>query len=127
MAVFNSAVFNPAVFFTDSGVVAEPPRPPRPADDERRRRIVKPTGLVDRPRKPTVEERIDDSREIQREISARLYDEFAATPAPQATLPPVHLMSQRDIDRELGERLRQIAARQQEEDDDMLMIAAMLF
>lgn len=119
MAVFFSGVFNPNVYFTEGAAPAETPRPPRPADNERR--IYKPTGLIDRPR--TVQERVEQTAEIAREIEAEREERQA--PVPQPYYPPVSLMSQRDIDMELGARLREIA-RQQEEDEDFLMLMMMV-
>lgn len=47
-------------------------------------------------------------------------------PAPQAYYPPIELMSQAAIDRELGARLREIARLQAQEDEEFLMLMAMI-
>jgi len=104
-------------------VVVEVPRPPRPGDGgSKRRRIFKPTGLIDRPR--TVQERVKQTAEIAREIEAERTEELQR-PAPKAYYPPIELMSQADVDRELGERLREIA-HEKEQDEEMLMLIAMV-
>jgi hypothetical protein len=106
MAVFNSAVFNPAVYFTGD---AAPARLPRPSDNEKRRKsIFKPLGLVDRPRKDgrkSVDDRIDESRVMQADIAAQLAREFSVEELPTES-PPIERMSLADVDAEIGLRLR---------------------
>jgi hypothetical protein len=81
--------------------------PPRPSDNEKKRRsIYKPTGLP--PYRKTVEERIEETREIQREVFEEEVEE-----------PPVHTMSQLAIDAEIGALLRK---KMRTDDEELLLL-----
>src|SRR3990167_5347633 len=76
------------------------------------RRIVKPTGLLRVPRKEgrkAVVDRVDESRQIQAEIAGKLAREFTEESERiwvEAAPPPISLMTQAEISREIGVRLR---------------------
>ena len=137
MAVFNSAVFYSGVYFTDS---ADAVKTGTGGIDpgEGIRRIVKPTGLVDRPIKEgrkDVEDRVDESAQIEAEIAGRLAKEFvgesqdisARQKQQQAQdqeaerlaneMLAIDAMTQAEIDLEIGLRLRKKLAMQKEEDE----------
>ncbi len=90
----------------------------------------KPTGLVDRLRKATkegrkeVEDRVDDSREIESEIAVKLAREFREetirfkAEAP----PPIVKMTLAEIDFEIGVLLRK---KLKTEEDDLMLILLM--
>lgn len=123
MAVFFSGVFNPNVFFTDSG--AAPAVEVVKTGGKGDNRIFKPTGLIDRKKTP-VEKRVVEASEDHAEIIAQLAREFAQHVAP----PPVETMSATDIAAEIGARIReQIRIKEQkerEEDEETLILMSMI-
>jgi hypothetical protein len=94
----------------------------------RRRSIVKPTGTLHLPQKSKqtrVDERVDDSREIQAEVAAKLAREFgdenaALRAKPQAA--PVAQMSMLEVEREIGQLLRK---KLRTEEDELMMLVLM--
>jgi hypothetical protein len=97
-------------FFGEAGEVVEVEEVEtraRPADNEKKRRsIYKPTGLP--PYRKTVEERIEETREIEREV----FEE-------EVVKPPVHTMSQLAIDAEIGALLRK---KMRTDDEELLLL-----
>jgi hypothetical protein len=97
-------------------------------DPQRRRSIVKPTGTLHLPKKSKqtrVDERVDDSREIQAEVAAKLAREFgdenaALRAKPQAA--PVAQMSMLEVEREIGQLLRK---KLRTEEDELMMLVLM--
>ena len=88
-----------------------------------KRNIFKPTGLLERPRKKgKVEDRVDDSRQIQAEIAGRLAKEFTE-PAP-VVQPPVVTMTLQQIDAEIGVLLRKKLRTEEDEIAILLLLAA---
>ena len=86
------------------------------------RQIIKPTGLVDRPRiKPaaSVEARAEQSREVVREVAR----EAAVSDIKEFSIPemvPISRMTISEIDAEIGARLRKKMS--DDEDETMLFI-----
>lgn len=130
--LFNANIFNGAE-------PADGPTPPPPivifdktgtggidGGDAKRRRIVKPTGLLDRPKRKDIEERVDDSREIEAEIADRLAREFVDDVEELVEEPPIEQMTMAQIDLEIGVRLRKKLKQEEEEIMAMLMLAAMV-
>lgn len=121
--LFNANIFNGAE-------PADGPTPPPVIDvktgtggidgDAKRRRIYKPTGLTE-PRKARLEERIDDSREIQAEIAGRLAKEFAEEleEVEIQESPPIEEMTPEEIAYEIGVLLRKKLKQQQQEEEEM--------
>jgi hypothetical protein len=130
VAVFFSGVFNPNVFFTDSGapVVSLDGPPLGGKGDNPRKRIFKPTGLPPYREKTPVEKRITEAHEDHAEIAARLSEEFSRENAAreEKPLPPVELMSAEAIAHEIGQRLREQIRRQEEDEEETLLMMAML-
>lgn len=141
MAVFYAGVFNPNVYFTDSAapeVVKTGTGGIDPGDAIRRRRIVKPTGLLHLPKKGNrkdVEDRVDESRQIQAEIAQRLAADFAGENAAlsdaQAAREAGALaeraiieMSLKEIDAEIGALLQNKLRTDEEEIMLLVLIAA---
>lgn len=89
--------------------------------DPGRRRIIKPTGLLDRPvkRAPTVEERIAETREIAEEIR-QVPSELPLE------VPPIALMTQEQIDAEIGLYLRELMVKAERTDDETLLMLIMM-
>jgi len=123
---FGGAFFGGEFFNSGSTpVVTEEATRPRPDDGGERktlkakgRPIFKPTGLVDRPR--SVEERIEQSAEIAREVLARgSLDE----PPPQEA-PPVTEMTIAEVEREIGVLLRKKLRTDEDELILLLLLAA---
>jgi hypothetical protein len=132
--MFNAIIFNNGIFnMRESGT---PPTPPPVVDvktgtggiegDGRRRRIVKPTGLLDRPKRK-VDERVDDSREIEAEIAARLAREFVddTQELVEVEEPPIAQMTVAEIDYEIGVLLRKKLKQEEEEIMAMILLASM--
>ena len=94
--------------------------------DNELRRIVKPTGLVDRPKlqvplgRKTIDERVDQSGQIAAEITARLAREFGEQA--EAELLAIEEMSQAQIAAEIGARLKKKIREQELKDEEDLMI-----
>ena len=88
----------------------------------------KPTGLVNRPLKEgqkEVEDRVNESRSIQAEIAGKLAREFTEESERievEAAPPPISLMTQAEISREVGVRLR----KKLQDDEDLIVIMTML-
>ena len=83
----------------------------------RRRQIIKPTGLIDRPRiERSVEARVEQSREIAREVAVAAEREFSV---PEIT--PISRMKLSEIDAEIG-RLLQKKLRDDEDEFVLLML-----
>lgn len=95
-----------------------------PEDGLRRRRIVKPTGILHRPVKarPSVQERIDDSAGIAAEIAGRIALEFAEESAALQARPPVVEMSLSEIEAEIGSLLRK---KMRTDEDEVLLLILM--
>lgn len=126
MAVFSSAVFNSAVYFTDSGVAVKTGT--GGIDPGRRKTIHKPTGLVDRPRKEgrkSVAERIEESRELHLEVQQEARREFVDEIEIPGLLPSISAMSIAQIDDEIGARLREQLRRKQEVEQDEIFLILM--
>jgi len=89
------------------------------------KRIFRPTGLVDRPRKPQsrVDERADDSRRIQAEVTERLAREFGEDTI-RLRQKPVVAMSPEEIDLEIGVLLRKKLRTEEDEIVLLLLMAA---
>ncbi|HEY4697759.1 MAG TPA: hypothetical protein VIH29_07115 [Gallionella sp.] len=123
MAVFNSAVFYSGVYFTDSAVKTGTGGID-PGEGNKRRRIIKPTGLLHLPKKEgrkDVVERIEESREIQAEIAGRLAKDFAAGNAVLEAAQTLE-MSVAEIDAEIGMILRK---KIRTEEDEMILLLLM--
>lgn len=92
--------------------------------DDRRGKIIKPTGLVDRPKlklkakDKRVQERLEDSAKIQAEVAAELAQELGTE------LPPVRTMSQAQIDAEIRTLLHRKIRTENEEIMLLLLLAA---
>jgi hypothetical protein len=125
--------YHPYFTFTSGGAV--PPTPvdeqtrPRP-DDGPHPRIVKPSGLLHKPRKEgrrDVSDRVEDSRAIAAEVAARLAREFgdetAATLAAQQALDVAELSAQQ-VAFEIGVLLRKKLRTEEEEVLLLLLLAA---
>jgi hypothetical protein len=87
--------------------------------------IFKPTGLVDRPpkaAKTSVDRRVEETREIHAEVSAKLARELHDTPDIQ---PPIVTMTLAEVDAEIGTLLRKVQ-RTQEEEALLLMLMAVV-
>lgn len=89
-------------------------------DDKRRKKLhlpFKPTGLLDRPSRGKIEQRVVESRQASAEVSAKLSAEFTQEPAREASV------SLSAIDREIGALLHE---EMQAEDTKivLMMIAA---
>ena len=110
--IFNPQIFNNAIFNTGEFVIPEVPIKTGTGGID----IYKPTGLLRRKKKKLqdqIEERVEESRDIQIEIAKRLAVEFEEKPIPQ--------MSLREIETEIGVLLR----RQEDEEAVIYIIAAL--
>lgn len=89
---------------------------------DRHSRITKPTGLLERKAKPkltlpaVIEERIQEAEHVAREIAARTAQEILDAELYQ----PIRLMTQQQIDAEIGRLLRKKI--RTEEDEIMLLL-----
>ena len=101
---------------------------------ESRHQPFKPTGLLDRPRKPVKEgrkevaDRVDESRQIEAEIAGRLAKEFGEETQeilrlPEAQ-PPVEEMTLAEVELEIGLLLRKKLRTQEDEILILLLMAA---
>lgn len=122
--IFNPSIFNNAVFNTGAGVVVVQPVVKTGTggiDPEKRRRIFKPTGLVDRKPegKKGVEQRVLETRDIQSEIDLGQLIERS-----QVDFRPIKEMTSSEVDREIAflmkEKMNQI------EEEEMMDIIKML-
>jgi hypothetical protein len=125
--IFNSFIFNNQVFNTGT---AGPTPPPVVIDDAKsggggieEGGVYKPTGLTRRKKLKLKkhDERIEEFKDAQIEIAARLAREFS-TDVPRGTFKPISQMSMLDVDREIGELLRQ---KIRTEEDEMLLLLLM--
>ena len=113
---FDTAGFSESAFDFGSVVVTG-----GKGDNESRRTIFKPTGLVDRPRsrkQEIVEARVEQSREVAEEIASEA--SVQVTPPPAVPLPEVSMMTFAEIDREIRDRLHKKL--RTEEDELMLLL-----
>lgn len=131
--IFNPAAFNNAAFNIGGGVT-----PPvvevvvktgtGGIDPEKKRRtIVKPTGLIERKKEGRlgVEARVDESRQIQAEVAAKLAREFTEeTLSIAAQTKRIEEMSMAEVDAEIGVLLRKQLQTEEEELMMLLMIAS---
>ena len=86
---------------------------------DNKRRIVKPTGLVDRKATPTIQERIEDSAQLHIEAKEQAREQFLELPVFQ----PIETMSQAEIDFEIGVLLRK---KIRTEEDEILLLMLMM-
>ena len=94
------------------------------APSSKKRGAVKPTGLLDRPKKARkvaepVADRVAETAEIHAETLA---EAKFAEPAVAAVQQPVTLMSMVDVEREIGRLLRKV---ERTEDDELLLLMLM--
>jgi hypothetical protein len=121
--IFNNAIFNvgdvgvtiPDVIKTGTGGI-DPGK-----GIKKRKTIFKPTGLVDRKKDKIVEQRVIDSREIQREV-------FEEVIRPQLNAPvefkPIQSMTSSEVDREIAFLMKEKL--QKDEEEEMMMLMMML-
>lgn len=113
MSVFFGGTFFGGGFFQNlpTGQVAEVVRTGGKGDNDRKRRIYKPTGLPPEGRK-TVEQRVQETREVHREVL-------------KLKAPPKQIqeMSLAEIDAEIGSRLRE-QLRKEDEEIILMLLAA---
>ncbi len=91
-----------------------------------KRHIVKPTGLLHLPKKEgrrQVSDRVDESREIQAEIAARLAREFTEETAAIQVRPAIETMSMAEVDREIGILLRK---KLRTDEDEVILLLLMV-
>ena len=91
----------------------------------------KPLGIIDRPRKPLkegrkdVSDRVDESRQIEADIAAKLARDFSEeTLRIPPEQPPVAEMALADIEAEIGAILRKKVRTEQDETMLLLLMAA---
>ena len=98
-------------------------------DNKRKKTLhlpVKPTGLLDRPKKKQpegrkdVEQRVAETREIQAEVYGQLAKELRA----EREKPVIQEMSLREVEAEIGELLRKKLRTEDEEIMLLLLVAA---
>jgi len=127
--IFNPAIFNNAIFNTgEAGVVVDVIKTGTGGIDPRKRKtIYKPTGLIERKKQaqPEIQDRIDESRQIQAEIAGRLSREFTEETL-EATLEAKRIeeMTASEVDKEIGVLLRKKLQTEEEELMLLLMMAA---
>lgn len=99
-----------------------------PSGGDARRHVYKPTGILERPKKKArtdVENRVDESREIEAEIAGRLAKEFGEeTIRIREEGQQIEAMSQEAIAFEIGVLLRKKIKTEQDEITLMLLMAA---
>lgn len=138
--IFNPAIFNNAAFNIGLGGVVPPAVVVKTGtggiDPERKRRtlhksIYKPTGLVERKEgRKEVEDRIDESREIQTEIAGRLAREFTDESQgirevqAQIEAKRIEEMTASEVDLEIGMILQKKLRTEEEELMLLMMMAA---
>jgi hypothetical protein len=98
-------------------IVSEDVARARPSDNEKKRRtIFKPTGLVLARGRKTIQERLQETALIHREvIEGRVLEEIQEPP-------PIEQMTLREIEAEIGERLR---AQLRKDDEEIVMLLLM--
>jgi Xaa-Pro aminopeptidase len=82
--------------------------------DPPKRRIYKPTGLQDRKKKTKVEERVEETRQIHKEV----LEAFEEGPK----LTPIPLMTEAEINQEIAYLMREVQ-KQQDEDDEIVLLS----
>jgi len=100
-----------------------------PGEGQKRRRIVKPTGILHLPKKEgrkDVADRIDESKGIQAEIAGRLAREFAEESAWLESRPPVVEMSLLEVEAEIAQLLQKKIRTEQEEMMLMMLMVAIV-
>ena len=125
--IFNAAIFNNAIFNTGSQQVVEQVIKTGTggidAEDQKKRykgRIYKPTGLVDR-KKDSVEQRIVESRQIQKEVFDEVIGPALRT---EVDFKPIQSMTPAEIDHEIGLLMRE-KIREDEESEMMMLVMAL--
>lgn len=122
--IFNAAIWNNTIFNT--GAAAVTPATGGKGDNDGRvlRRPIKPTGLIDRPRKARkeVDDRVDEARELHAEVTAKVAREFSEENVRIAEASAIETMSMRDIDAEIGLLLR----KKLRTDEDELMLLLLM-
>ena len=125
------ASFADTAFFTDAFSVnafdfgGASPTGGKGDNEKGKKRIFRPTGLADRPKKPLsrVDERAEDSSQIQAEIAQRLAREFGEDTI-RLRPRPVVAMSPEEIDLEIGVLLRKKLRTDEDEIVLLLLMAA---
>ena len=128
---FLSSAFQNNAFQIDAVVVATVKTGTGGIDPQKRRRQkvhlpFKPTGLIARPTKEgrkDVQDRVDDSRQIQADIAENLAKEFSEETESLGELKPIAAMQLAEIESEIGLLLR---AKIRREDDEMLLLLMMV-
>jgi len=133
MAIFNSSIWNTSIFNTGDDGVVSPVVVVKTGtggiDPEKRRKTlhlpVKPTGLLERPKAKDVrvQERLDESRDIQAEIAGRLAREFTEEREVLEHPRPIVEMSMQEVEAEIGILLRKKLRTEEEEVILLLLIA----
>lgn len=117
---FGGAFFGGEFFNAASAPVVAVEEATRPRPDDgggrktlslKRRSIVKPSGLVDRPQ--SLDERVEQTAEIAREVAREVIGGSSGEP------PPISGMSMADVDREIGVLLRK---KMRTEEDELLLL-----
>jgi hypothetical protein len=123
LSAIASMVFGASLTNTQVDEEEEEVTRPRPDDGPS---IYKPTGFLERKRKPRkeVEDRVEDSRDIQLEVAEQLAREFSEESS-LATITPISLMSQAQIASEIRERL-QLQLKIQDDEETILLISGLL-
>lgn len=89
---------------------------------DRKRRIYKPTGLEE-PKKKKIEERVEETRQIHAEVLKKLADEISE---PEAEFKPIPLMTDAEINREIGFLMKEVQRKRDEEDESAVLLLLML-
>lgn len=121
--IFNASIFNNAAFNVgDVGATDVVKTGTGGIDPKKHKGIYKPLGTLGLPKKK-VEQRVDDSRQIQAEVAAKLAEEFSE----EIKAKPIPKMTMAEVEYEIGALLKKTLRTQ--EDETMLvllMIAAAL-
>jgi Xaa-Pro aminopeptidase len=83
--------------------------------DPPKRRIYKPTGLQDRKKKTKVEERVEETRQIHKEVLEAFEEGPKFTPIP--------LMTEAEINQEIAYLMREVQKQQDEEDETLVLLS----
>ena len=97
-----------------------------PGEGIRRRKLYqpfKPTGILDRPKRKEVADRIDESRQIQAEIAGRLAREFGEETVRIEEGKRIEEMTSAEVDFEIGVLLRKQIKTEEEE---MILLLLMI-
>lgn len=122
--IFNSGIFNNSVFNTGQQQdIAVKTGTGGIDPEDKRYRIYKPTGLLERKKKGKegVEQRIVESRDIHREVF-EVFDEVIKRQT--VDFKPMQSMTSKEVDREIGLLMREKMIAQEEE--EMVILMAML-